>query len=85
MVAHMPPPQDGAPDNVARWQEIQRTAYHEARFSFTEGWFYGALHDDDLIERSTDLGRLLDKLLERESVIAAERDRQDEHSRPEAP
>jgi hypothetical protein len=55
-----------AADNVKRFRDLQRD-YPEARFTFAEGWFYGALHDDDQIIRAADLGRLIDKLLARES------------------
>ena len=51
-------------DNVARFEDLQRT-YPDAKYTFEAGWFYGSLRGDDAIIRSSDLGRLIDKLTER--------------------
>jgi hypothetical protein len=52
-------------DQVARWNDLA-IRYPEAHWAFNAPWFYGALRDDDVPERSTDLKGLIDKLLARE-------------------
>ena len=51
---------------MKRWQEEIVPAYPAASFSFQSPWFYGALRDDDETMHASDLGRLIDMLLERE-------------------
>jgi hypothetical protein len=58
-------PVPGEDDGIARWKRL-RDEYPLAGYSFDSGFFYGSLRDSDQIERSADLGRLLDKLLARE-------------------
>ena len=56
-------------DNVQRWIDAQKD-YPEARFTFERGFFYGSLRAPDIVLKSADLGRLLDKLMAREPGTA---------------
>jgi hypothetical protein len=54
------------PDQVARWEELRAT-YPQACYTTSDGWFFGALRDEDNVMRRSDLGRLIDALLARET------------------
>ena len=58
------------PDQVARWDELKFT-YPQASYATHDGWFYGALRDDDQPMRASSLERLIDKLLAREEAAGA--------------
>jgi hypothetical protein len=53
-------------DNVARWRTLA-FQYPQAVYTFKDGWFTGALRDEDDVMRATDLGRLIDRLMAREN------------------
>lgn len=58
--------QAAAPDQVARWEQV-RFQYPQASYVLGgDGWFYGALRDEDTELRRSDLGRLIGALLARE-------------------
>ena len=59
-------PGGGEHDQVARWERLRAT-YPQACYSVDDGWFYGALRDEDNVLRRSDLGRLIDSLLARET------------------
>jgi hypothetical protein len=52
------------PDQVARWDELKFT-YPQASYATHDGWFYGALRDEDTPLRESSLERLIDALIKR--------------------
>ena len=52
-------------DNVARWNRL-KDDYPEAAYTFADGYFYGALRDDDDILRAQTLDWLINRLMARE-------------------
>ena len=54
------------PDQVARWEQL-RFQYPQAAYAAGgDGWWYGALRDEDQELRASSLERLIDQLLGRE-------------------
>jgi hypothetical protein len=54
------------PDQVARWEQL-RFQYPQASYTAdADGWWYGALRDEDQELRASSLERLIDQLLGRE-------------------
>jgi hypothetical protein len=62
---HLHPVEGGPPDAVARWNRL-KTEYPEAAYTFSDGWFYGALRDDDDVLRASELDWLINRLMARE-------------------
>ena len=63
---HLRSIEGGQPDQVARWRRLQ-DQYPGAAFAFADGWFYGALRDEDDVVREPDLEVMIDRLLAREA------------------
>ena len=60
------PQRSVVPDQVVRWEQL-RFQYPQASYDARgDGWFYGALRDEDTPLRGSDLGRLISALLTRE-------------------
>ena len=54
------------PDQVARWEQL-RFQYPQASYAADgDGWWYGALRDEDQELRASSLEGLIDQLLGRE-------------------